>query len=598
MTDIMASPTPYQQTWWFELMGNKNAWQWQSPTTAEFRREMEGRLSLSRAGDAFLKWLEASDLDKPYLTPPATTHERIAPEQSTDTSIATEDAAIGLLGDLDRLRSDLSQLKSIKGASLRSPNPITPASVATGHEPLDVLLRNFYQALDDRIQGGHFTIEQIPKFFKTQLFSKKSTGLPTRQIRMIRQYVFAALISAFVEARHTKTGKLYDEAWAEVVNSILAADHVKIDCFVALVNQAPAADLLNIESKLCVQLVDDFFHAALKGNPKLRMLNWLVDTTSFAQALDRLPEATWAVARERIEAKIWDENLDHVHRFSALLVLSQSKRTPQHVITDMIRELAESGFVLARTEELEVAALRLISLGLLDFQAYLSWLAERSSQSFRNWTNLAARVVDLDRPDNLQYLVRWTRKSFDSDVLHRSLVLNQTYSDRPKVLEDGRRVITALLDMDDTSIGREPFLREMDATRQELTSRRAHQKSESVLVAEKQRLSDLLIFTAERQFVSENLTDRQVQKGLESCMRIYEKLNNNQGSSEMLVLVAKLLIRDLEAGMWGRSSRLDWLISKTRRYQGGKQALETLKELQRWRRMIDVQSSSTYVPVE
>jgi len=68
MTEAMVSPH-YQPLWWFNSWGDLTEWKWQPPSTVQERREKEKHSKTSRI-DTLIQWLEASDLDKPFLDPP------------------------------------------------------------------------------------------------------------------------------------------------------------------------------------------------------------------------------------------------------------------------------------------------------------------------------------------------------------------------------------------------------------------------------------------------------------------------------------------------------------------------------------------------
>jgi hypothetical protein len=101
---------------------------------------------------------------------------------------------------------------------------------------------------------------------------------------------------------------------------------------------------------------------------------------------------------------------------------------------------------------------------------------------------------------------------------------------------------------------------------------------------------EFIEWLAYRYMVSKHLKDRQALRGVEWCLRRYERLSpGHRGSPKILVILSRILIRDLEAGRWGRTQRLKWLISKIEQYQGTAQARKAVKTVEGWRSMIDEQ---------
>ncbi|KAJ3474371.1 hypothetical protein NLG97_g9876 [Lecanicillium saksenae] len=62
-----AHPVP---SWHIEVLSNATTWQWHAPTTPAERRMKAREISIPNLWGKFLKWLEMSDADKPFILPP------------------------------------------------------------------------------------------------------------------------------------------------------------------------------------------------------------------------------------------------------------------------------------------------------------------------------------------------------------------------------------------------------------------------------------------------------------------------------------------------------------------------------------------------
>ncbi|KAJ6789813.1 hypothetical protein PWT90_04504 [Aphanocladium album] len=62
-----AHPVP---SWHIEVLSNATTWQWHAPTTPAERRIKAREISIPNLWGKFLKWLEMSDADKPFILPP------------------------------------------------------------------------------------------------------------------------------------------------------------------------------------------------------------------------------------------------------------------------------------------------------------------------------------------------------------------------------------------------------------------------------------------------------------------------------------------------------------------------------------------------
>ena len=122
MTEAMVS-SHYQPQWWFNSWGDLTEWKWQPPSTTQERREKEKHSKISRI-DTLIQWLEASDLDKPFLDPPTDTIRAGESTEANEPIMRT----MGLKGRVDETQNP--------GASfLVSPAEETTSSAIEGAEP-------------------------------------------------------------------------------------------------------------------------------------------------------------------------------------------------------------------------------------------------------------------------------------------------------------------------------------------------------------------------------------------------------------------------------------------------------------------------------
>ncbi|KAF7557859.1 hypothetical protein G7046_g5944 [Stylonectria norvegica] len=91
---------------------------------------------------------------------------------------------------------------------------------------------------------------------------------------------------------------------------------------------------------------------------------------------------------------------------------------------------------------------------------------------------------------------------------------------------------------------------------------------------------------------SSHLNDRQLLRRIQTCNRVFLKLQPNL-SDPSIGNLTEALLRDLERGWFGRASRLDYLVYMIRKHVGEEEAKRALVQITGWRWTIDRYATDT-----
>lgn len=565
MTGIMASPPDYRPTWWFELMGNKNAWQWEAPTTSNHRREKEVKMSLPGLADKFIKWLEASDLDKPFLEPPTEAIIQSSALQPA-TDITQDYVQVDLVPqEIAALRDGILKLEKVTYKRLR---------------PLVV---ECCSSLKDRIARADISAEELIVALDP-LDAACLERVPQTHTQFVIRGVSHTLVSTISSLRRNGYGEAYQESWTAVVDHIssLKAGKAKSRLLRVLRTQASFSDLENLNDESRWQAMKDYVIIQADKIKRGKTSAWLSQTSQFTRDLEDLStedfQMLYDAAESFVGSYIGDSEKARQLQFSWLLMMAH---LPHVTPKDMIR--ASQAFLdtfgtLSSLESWQLSLAHLASNNMLDHETYRI-LSQIEYGSFeQQWTTLGIAVLNSSSAGALQYLCTWLNDIGSLPDLVRSL-LSYGLEFQPA---DALRVMEQMIA--DPEIQREPLVSGIQYKTKILTTPKNRVSSKRGL--EIKRLKGLLDKVAYWYMVTPHLRDRQAQRGIERCQAIYRHLNGGRDSSSILLNLALVLTRDLQRGEWGRTSRLKWLIERIARQHGEKEAAEVLKTLKGWRELL------------
>ncbi|KFH40406.1 hypothetical protein ACRE_089270 [Hapsidospora chrysogenum ATCC 11550] len=570
MADMMASPTPYRPTWWFELMGSKTAWKWQSPTTTQYRREKEKSMTFSDLVDRFITWLEASDLDKPFLQTPDALGESVPV-----TSRVQEPT---LMAEVDGLREGIRAMDTINTDELRE------------------LTRTCSRALEARLNQGEFTSEQIYQILEPLDAAAIDSRLSDAQLQSLGRSIAGTVISTVASLRRLGDTKLYNDAWAAVVKKTFDMEPcaAKFRLFRYMMHEASTADMDSIEDSQFKKTIEEFICTTADSFQDTLFIVWMARTSRFSLAVDRLSGARFGSILENANFEVWDKEGTRRRWLTWLLIRAYLTRSTTHDVADLARQFRLRHGTMRNPEVRVVSIARLVSQGFLDYEL----VARMSKSRFKNpaswWTDLADIALKKGGTDSLKSLMVWLHHSGHPTLFLRSLISTLLHPETESLGVRAQRVVEKVISDPELNHDRGPLSQAVHIVKNRIGNPRTRitgpQDTPGKQTHELRATLEFIEWLAYRYMVSEHLRDRQALRGVEWCLRSYERLSpGHRGSPKILVILSRILIRDLEAGRWGRTQRLKWLISKIEQYQGTAQARKTVRAVEGWRSMIDEQ---------
>ncbi|KAL6869224.1 hypothetical protein ACO1O0_000548 [Amphichorda felina] len=575
MAAIMASPPAYHPTWWFELRGNKHAWQWEPPTSSQCRRDKEGTTTLSGLADKFIRWLEASDLDKPFLQPPAevAAAQSLAPQRAEAPARAPARPSFreaGLMAPIAKLRRNIG-----------------------GMEIADKQLQQEYRvrctrALVACLRSGNFTNEQVRAVLESLTLPAAGWGLPKDQLATLLRPISRQIISTIAFYRRKTQVKAYDDAWTVIVDKIFSMKPgvIKFRLFRYMMHKASAADIADMKDSQFVQVMQQFVRSHGDTAIDDRVLPiWFKRASLFSQAINRLPEARFEAMVPGIEGEVWDRGETRRRWLTWFLVRACLKHSKTDTMSEMMVRFRQQHTCMTNFEVRTLSMARLVSEGFMDNPAVTKGklVMNPSSKS----TALADMTLQMGGMDSLKGLMAWLRSTQDEQWLFRSLLLTRLDPETEQLGLMARRVMEKM--MDDPAMSRRLFLLTVDLVTKTMMNKLPDARSVDAAKSREQLqcgVRELVEWVAYWYMQTPHLNDRQALRGVEWCIKISEKPNlQDRGSSKILVMLAKMMIQDLEQGKIGRTTRLRWLVAKIEQYHGAKAAKAALKTLEGWRQL-------------
>ena len=541
----------------------------------------ETTVTFSRLVDKFISWLEASDFDKPFLQPPAEVTAEQAPdpqcaEAPGQASAGTSFRESDLMVAITDMNKHIGSLEKLKLRVLRIP-------VETCCERLKTCLCS-----------GDFTNEEIQDMLKSLDPLAMDSRLSTGQRHKIDGLIQSTVISAIAAIRRGDHSKLYDDAWASIVDVVFSMEPGvrKFRIFRYMMHEASPADIASIEDSEFAQMVQQFVcsHGDAAFTKGAVPSAWSKRARLFSRAVDRLPEARFEAMIPGIEDEILNQGGTRQRWLTWHLIRAYQSHSKTDAMVEMMANFRQQNphQPMSSYEVRALSTARLVSEGFLDWPAAFEMDMVTYSHHTLAWTAFTDAVLGKGGVDSLKSLMTWLERTHEEPLLLGSVVFTLLNPETKQMGLVARRVMQRMIE--DSVVDPRRFLAAVNLVAATLLDHAPHPKFAGKMRSREQVARELLQVT---EWISHwyirnpHLTDRQALRGVEWCIRISEKPNpDRKGSSKILVMLSKLVVRDLERGELGRTTRLKWLIAKIEEYHGTRAAKAALKTLEGWRWMV------------
>ncbi|VUC33892.1 unnamed protein product [Clonostachys rosea] len=531
----MAKPVTYRPSWHFEVINNPTDWQWEPPTTPETRHKDSAKISLKNLSGKLLRWLEDSDLDKPFIDPPPEVLDIPAAIDSptAEQSMAVPSAApVTIITDLHQLRSAICGMDKVIKTSLR-PN----------------LVR--------RIRSGDITVEDL---------IESMNPLDTATVAHISNYdltrtviskVRSAIVTTLSELRAQDLKDDYREAWVAVMNHSLTAraNSAGFRTLALLIEKAQPMDrtLIPIDG-LATRLYDLIQSMVVLSKKKVT----LEDAAQLAQVMRLLEPSMREDVSHKVEsivAEAFAAGLSYEYRYWWMVFKAHYTDVSFSEFEEAVNAYLESNKRPNDHQSLLLISARMFADNCVDAESYMTFARQlRGDYQEKHWLTLAKKVMDSRGRQGLTSL--WCHLGalkYDVRFFEKLVVFSQkrrTRDDSVRLMKD--IVSNPLL----------PSLRFWLALNGEMkrimsphpTSSEAGVKPDE-MVANKKHLMELVDMMARWYETAPDLTNRMAFRGLSRCIRFQTQLSGRP-SAQVLRSMTTIVTSKLRDGQVAPAGRL------------------------------------------
>lgn len=557
--------TPYNPTWHFDMIPSMTGWQWQAPTTKEERLSKRGEVTAAAVFNKFLSWLEKSDADKPFLTPPVA--------DAISTAPITEDVPRELL----TLRTSIANLAEVTLPEL--------SAIA------DVCQRS----LKLRVLQGQFSAEEMLSFMEPLDAATKAKIGNERTIGSITSRAQYGVVAAMGRAYRASPEMVSDELWMALAANVCwrngTSQHMRL--FKKLLRHMPT----HLQSAIpSIQIFNIFqgrlsdLAAKLNGSGR-----WSSKAETTAQALASLSSTQKAALERQVSA--WIEHLSDPaesqrFEFAWMVVRAYDASVTQDSFLTTYQPLTNT---FTPSQKYQLLLARLQSLDILTPTQHADLIAIQYASNSHRWSSLIQATPDTCRlyecisdlglesavtsalcspstPRLQMQAIRTLAANCGSHTfalaLHDALVAKHGPMARRWRWQTWSPHIEAIV-ADETCENR--LWQLLDITRSEGSS------------AAKMALVDRM---AQAYASSEGFTERQLLRRFEACAR-FQRAISGEVSDAVMMHILNAVTQDLERGGRGRSARLEWMVRLVEEKEGMDKAHDFASKLRGWRWVID-----------
>lgn len=596
MTGMMAEPPTYNPSWHFEVMNDPKEWQWEPPTTPETRRKHNAEISVKNLSGKLLRWLENSNMDKPFLDPPSDVLNSSAvvdsPAVADSPELLNSSAVVDSSATIDST-AVLDSMAAVESPAVDSPiveQSITvplddPATIYTElqqlrsailglenitKESLRSVRGKFCKNLVRRIRSHDITTEELLATMRP-LDTATMAHIPEKPLAhnivlQVRSAVLSTL-SKWRAKEHRRDD--YREAWEAVLNDALAATAkgAGFRTLALIIEKAEPMDrnLLPVD-RLATVLYDLIRSIVLAPTNQAKLQN-LAELAQVMQFFE--PHMREAIGQkvESIVAETFHAGLNYEYRFWWMFFKA-------HYI-----EMSFSGFEQAVNsylgsdqrpddqQTLLLTSARMFADECLEARSYTHFTRQVVRRGYRenDWLTLAGMVMDSRGRVGLTSL--WCHLGalkWDIRVFEKLIVLSRKPS--PFVVQDTLMVIRGIV-----SNPLLPSLRFWEALKDE-KSRIMPRKPTSAEASAAPPISDKRIRRTRRELMdlvdkialwyekAPELTDRMAFRGVSRCIRYQSELSGRP-TDQVLRSMTNVVMKSLKKGQPAPVGRLQHYIA-------------------------------------
>ncbi|CAH0049935.1 unnamed protein product [Clonostachys solani] len=419
MTGIMAEPVTYRPSWHFEVINDPTEWQWEPPTTPETRHKNNAKVSVKNLSGKLLRWLEASDMDKPFLDPPSevldsptvldspavldslavtespavlnspavvespaiTESPAVIESPTAEQSITVPSAdPVTINKELHQLRSAICGLETVTKASLWP------------------LRDQFIQNLIRRIKSGDITVEDL---VETMVPVDAATLAHIPDPLFVHSVILntrRAIITTLSNLRRKDRRDDYREAWAAVLNDSLAAtaNGTRFRTLALIIEYAQPKDRDLVPVDRLVTGLYDLIRSMVASSSPMKT-GRLVDVVQLARAVQLLKPSMREAVGQKVEsalAETFDAGLSYDYRYWWMLF----KAHYTHISFSEFEEAVNSYLGTDKRpndhQSLLLISARMYADGCLHKDPYISFTRQiRGGYQEKHWSTLAGKVI-------------------------------------------------------------------------------------------------------------------------------------------------------------------------------------------------------------
>lgn len=585
MTGMMPT-TAYNQKWHFDVIPTMTGWQWQAPTTREQRKNRKKDMTVSAMFNDFIGWLEKSDADKPFLTPPPDASSLSMPTEAESSNLY---APFYVPQEITQLRTSIMQAATIDA------------------ETLSDLARTCQSALKSRVLHGKFSAEEMLSFMAPLDAASQEKLNDRRLVNLITSQAQHGVISAMAKASKASAEIVPDSLWLTLASFICWKNGTNQDIkvFTKLMKRIPEHIKINIPPTQVFNLFQGRLAAlAASANSSGR---WLAQSETASVAFQHLTDAQKQTLNAQLAA--WLEISQSGHesssfQFAWLVVRAYDPSMSQANFLQAYHEIATT---LNDTQHFQLLFARLQSLNLISPDHHATLTNTRFASMSHRWSALIQATAPSSIPSLYQCI---------ADMNLQTTVINHLVASPTARLQmqsiraiathcNNHEFAIALYDAlvaKHHGIARrlkwQTWSNHIEAIIADTVSEKRiwqllsiTRPSISTVESEVDQKLQLIDRMAAAYASSTHFSNRQLLRRLESCARA-QRIISGRVSDSVIIGIMNVVIKDLEQGGRGRSTRMEWLVGLVEENQGKEQAQEVAAKLRGWRWVIEQETTT------
>lgn len=562
-----AHPVP---SWHIEVLSNAT-WEWHAPTTPAERRIRSRHISIPNLWGRFLKWLEMSDADKPFILPPKDIDEY----PSFSKTIAD-------------LRLNITSLAASDASAVQETCQAFCVTIQEGILMGQISTEDMLVALEPFDSASH------------QVISDMRIG--GKVFAMIRSSIAEALEATQI----SRPDAVPDEMWAAMFKFVVAINgrFHDVSCFNKLITAMPGYAKASISDDALFTYVKTFVQSQATRDHRNPAWPWCC--SKIGTALSQLGEDQRLSLFASIDKYVWNARCDADTRmrtsFAWLLIQAYDSRLSGKSFTKIYnkssgRRMDHSGYRIW-----QIAVARLLSNGTLSKDAHRQVAGWNFSDSLpQRWTSLVKTLSATEHPEAaITSLGDFLAEIGETWHLIEGLITSHAETPCAELLravanDCGKLDITIALQIaaNDTEqvsylLGaglsgtkEEQFEQFMAYPKAESYAWRAI-KAEGGTVESKMELIDLL----SNKYDSSATLSRSQRMRRARRTAAYQLALAGKVSPTVLRNTIAAVTLDLDKGRWGRERHLQWAIQLVHDQVSPQAADEMQKQLEGWRHLI------------